>query len=188
MQVLQDSGSLAQNLNNLLAYGARAKLEAQLIAGPGGAGQIKGLSAWATAYAADATAPADRIGESLDELDTNGWDGSLIVMAPKSWGAIKRSRSTGSGEYELGSPRDPSPPSLWGVPVVTSPALALGTALVLDRSQVTVLDRQEVVVASSREDGANFTTNMVTILAELRAGLSVMAPGAVLSVDLTPTT
>jgi hypothetical protein len=44
------------------------------------------------------------------------------------------------------------------------------------------------VVASSREDGSNFTTNMVTTLAELRAGLAVFSPGAVLSVDLTPTT
>lgn len=187
-QVIDDAPALAFQLDNLLSYGCMSKLENLLINGTGGAGQIKGLLAYATPFAATGAAAADRIGEALDELDSNGWHASVIVLSPADWGAIQRERSTTNGQYVLGSARNPAPPSLWSVPVVTCPALAAGTALVLDASQLALLDRQEVVVASSREDGSNFTTNMVTTLAELRAGLAVFSPGAVLSVDLTPTT
>ncbi|MNO08792.1 hypothetical protein D3C81_2316360 [compost metagenome] len=64
--------------------------------------------------------------------------------------------------------------------------MARNTAIVLDPAQVAILDRQLPTLAASREDGQNFTTNMVTILGELRAGLAVFAPGAVLIVDLAP--
>ncbi len=47
---------------------------------------------------------------------------------------------------------------------------------------------QGQLLASSREDGNNFSTNMVSLLAEGRMGLAVFSPGAVLSVDLVPTT
>lgn len=189
LQVTEDAPQLAYQLDNLLGYGCMAKLENLLINGAGNAtDRIKGLLAYATAATTSATAAADMIGEALDELDSNGWQASVIVLNPADWGAIQRERSTSNGQYILGSARNPAPPSLWSVPVVTSPSLAVGTALVLDGSQLALLDRQEVSVMSSREDGTNFTTNMVTTLAELRAGLAVFSPGAVLSVDLTPTT
>jgi HK97 family phage major capsid protein len=189
LQVTEDAPQLAYQLDNLLGYGCMAKLENLLINGAGNAtDRIKGLLAYATAATTSATAAADMIGEALDELDSNGWQASVIVLNPADWGAIQRERSTSNGQYILGSARNPAPPSLWSVPVVTSPSLAAGTALVLDGSQLALLDRQEVSVMSSREDGTNFVTNQVTTLAELRAGLAVFSPGAVLSVDLSPTT
>lgn len=187
-QVMDDAPALDLQLNNLLTYGCMAKLEAEVINGSGGAGQVKGLVTSATAATVTATAAADRIGEAMDALAAAGWRPSLVILNPKDWGKIQRERAAGDGQYVLGSARDPAPPALWSVPVVTSASLAEGTALVLDDTQVALLDRAHVAVMASREDGSNFTTNMVTILAELRAGLAVFSPGAVLSVDLTPTT
>lgn len=186
-QVLDDAPALSLQLTNLLTYGVLAKGEDELINGPGTAGRIKGLLTQATAYATTATTAADMIGQAITELQANGWTPSVVVLNPADWFAITSAKNTGDGAYSMGSPRDPAPPSLWSVPVITSASLAAGTALVLDASQAALLDRQEVVVASSREDGSNFTTNMVTILGEGRLGLAVFSPGAVLSVDLTPT-
>ena len=185
-QVLDDAPALSLQLNNLLSYGVMAKGESQLINGAGGAGQIKGLLPYATAYTPTATVPADMIGEAITALQASGWNPGVVVLNPTDWFAMTSAKSSGSGEYQLGSPRDPSPPSLWSIPVITSASLAAGTAIVLDVSQVALLDRQEVVVATSRDDGSNFTTNMVTVLAEGRMGLAVFSPGAVLSVDLAP--
>lgn len=188
LQVIGDAPSLEQQIDSLLRYGCLAKLESQYINGDGTNNSINGLLNQATAFAGTASDAADIVGEAITELQANGWKPSVVVMNPQDWFTINSSKAAGSGEYLVGSPRNPSPPSLWDVSVVLSPSLAAGTALVLDASQTAMLDRQEVTVASSREDGSNFTTNMVTILAELRAGLAVFSPGAVLSVNLNPTT
>jgi HK97 family phage major capsid protein len=128
------------------------------------------------------------IGEAITELQANGWNPAVVILNPTNWGTIQCARGTSNDGYLMGSPRDPAPPALWSVPVITSASLAVGTAIVLDVSQVALLDRQEIIVATSREDGSNFTTNMVTVLAEGRMGLAVFSPGAVLSVALTPST
>lgn len=184
VQVLSDAPALTQQLDNLLTYGVRAKLEAELLNGPGGTGRIHGLVPQAGAFTPTVGAkPADAIGEAKTALEAAGWMPSLIVMNPADWFAIASERAaTGDGQYVLGSPRDPSGPSLWGVPVVATPGIAAGTTLVMDAAQVALLDRENVTVMASREDGTNFTTNMVTLLAEMRAGLAVFSAGAVLKI------
>lgn len=185
-QVLDDAPALSQQIGSLLNYGLLAKLESEIVAGAGGTGKIKGLIDHATPFApVGSPAPADAIGQAIVELSSNGWAAGVVVLNPKDWFGIASERATtGDGHYLIGSPRDPSPPNLWGVPVVTSPSLAAGAALVLDTSQVAVLDRMQPTILVSREDGSNFTSNLVTILAELRAGLAVFSPGAVLMIDM----
>lgn len=188
VQVLADAPALTQQIDNLLRYGLLAKLEAEVVSGAAGTGKIKGLIEHATDFTPVGTpTAADAIGQAVVNLNANGWVAGVIVLNPADWFAIASERaSTGNGQYVLGSPRDPSPPSLWGVPVVTTPSLAAGTALVLDPSQVAVLDRVQPTMLASRDDGTNFTSNLVTILAEMRAGLAVFSPGAVLAVDIAP--
>lgn len=70
-----------------------------------------------------------------------------------------------------GSWASPALPSIWGLPVV-DPRVAL------------LLDREQVAVLVSTEDRDNFVKNMVTILAEVRAGLAVLDTAGVLRVTL----
>ena len=187
-QILSDAPALQNQLNNLLRYGVQAKLEAELMKGDGTTGHILGLELQATAYNPTATHASDRVGQAQTALQAAGWNPSVIVMHPTDWFAIASERAeTGNGQYVLGSPRDPSGQNLWGLPVVTSPGITVGTALVMDTSQVALLDREQVTVMASREDRDNFVTNQTTLLAEGRFGLAVFAPGAVLSVALNPT-
>lgn len=74
--------------------------------------------------------------------------------------------------------------SLWGTPVKVTNGMPQGEALILDTIVAALLDRQEVTVEASRHDGDNFKRNLVTILAELRAGLAVFAPTATRLVTL----
>lgn len=186
LQVLNDNAGLESKLSEVLGTGCRLKLEHQLLNGAGGEGEIAGLLRQATAATPVAITPADRIGEVLTGLQAAGWEPRLIVLHPSDWFSIASVRDT-SGGYVLGSPRDPAPAALWGVPVVLSASMPSGKALVLDTEQVAVLDRESVEVEASRHHNGNFTRNLVTLLAELRAGLAVFAPSAVRVLDLQPT-
>ncbi|CJK78757.1 Predicted phage phi-C31 gp36 major capsid-like protein [Streptococcus pneumoniae] len=187
MQILSDAPALERQLSDLMTYGAQSKLEAEILNGDGTAGRMLGILPQATLFtgvnALDMT-PVDRVGEAVTLLGASGWNASAIAMNHADWFAIASTKDTSAG-YIIGSPRDPSPLNLWGVPVVLSAALPIGTALVMDTAQLAILDRQQVTVMASREDRDNWTTNQVTLLAELRAGLAVFAPGAVLEVSLT---
>lgn len=190
LQVLQDNDQLEGQINTLMGVGVRQKLEAELINGDGGAGEILGFKKQATAAGITTGKPADRIGAALTDLKAEGWNPNVIVMNPRDWFAIESERAEdGDGQYVIGTPRDPAPPSLWGTPVVVTNGMPQGEALILDTSVAALLDRQEVTVEASRHDGDNFRRNMVTILAELRAGLAVFAPTATRLVTLagTPT-
>jgi HK97 family phage major capsid protein len=185
LQILSDAPALAKQISNLLNYGVRAKLESELINGAGGTGKIHGLVPQATAFtpAAGTVHAADQVGEAITALESAGWNASLIVMHPTVWFSITSERAdTGNGQYVMGSPRDPSGPSLWGVPVLTTPSIAANTMLVLDVDQVSLLDRESITVMASREDATNFTTNQVTLLGEGRFGLAVYSAGAVLKI------
>lgn len=191
VQVLDDEPSLGQRLLDLLQYGVLSKLESEIVAGAGGKGKIRGLIDQATVHAAplnmDGTLmePIERIGHAVTELKTNGWQPGVIILNPADWFIIATIKATDK-QYIMGSPREAAPLMLWDVPVVLTPSLARNSAIVLDTKQVAILDRQTPTLAASREEGQNFTSNMVTLLGELRAGLAVFAPGAVLLVDITP--
>lgn len=180
-QVLADVPALRQFVSNLLAYGVRAKLEAEVVNGAGGTGEIAGLTATGnfTAFtAATGASLADSVGMAQSQLDSAGWSASAVVVNPADWIAARMDRGD-DGHYIAGTWRDPAPPSIWGLPVVTSAAIPEGDLLVMDTSQLLLLDRHSVTVeAGYAED--DFIRNKVRILAELRAGLAVLSPGAVL--------
>lgn len=183
-QVLADAPALRQQIVSLLQYGIRSKLEREIIVGAGGAGQIAGLTNAGnfTAYvAASNDTLADAVAKAQATMDAAGWRAGLVIVHPGDWRIAMTERATG-GEYVAGSWRNPAPPSIWGVPVVTHPAVTAGDMIVMDPSQVAVLDRMQATVEVGRID-KQFVQNVVTLRAELRAGLAVFAPGSVMFGD-----
>ena len=182
-QVLADAPGLTQFLDSHLRYGVMSKLEAELITGAGGTGQIDGLLNQATAFTASSgAAAADALGEAIAALESSGWTPGVVVMHPNDWQTIRSERTT-DGEYVASGWNQPAGPSVWGVPVVTTAAMTEGNALVMDPAQVALLDRQSVNVATGLTDD-QFLRNCITIRAELRAGLACFAPTAVLNVGV----
>lgn len=72
---------------------------------------------------------------------------------------------------------------MWGLPLIQTPAVAAGTVLVLDPMQAAILDRWSPRVELGR-DADDFTRNLLTIRGEIRVGLAVFSPAAVLKVTL----
>lgn len=186
-QVLADAPALQQQISSLLRYGVMRKLETEVIAGAGGTGQISGLtdSGNYTAYslAASGDTLADAVAKAQAVMDAAGWVANLVVVHPNDWRDARKERvDAGAGVYIAGSWRDPAPPSIWGIPVVTNAAVTAGNFLIMDTSQVAILDRQEARVELGYADD-DFVRNKVRLLSELRAGLAVFSPGAVMFGD-----
>lgn len=175
-QVLADNAALGQQVNGVINNKVLARLENQLINGPGGQGRINGLLNQATAFTpVIGTTAADIIGESLVTQANAGYQPNLVVMNPLDWFRIQVTRKNADDEeYVFGSPTVPVPPALWNTAIVTTPSIAEGTAMTIDTSYTTVLDREQVSIAISNSHKDYFTRNLVAILGELRAGLEVL--------------
>lgn len=186
-QVLADAPALQNRLSNLLTYGVSQKVEREVLNGSGTTGHMQGILPQATLFVPSSTTgntAVDRIGEAVTSLGAAGWAASVIVLNHVDWFSMTNIKDA-DGNYVIGNPRNPGPLNLWGVQVVLSAGMPQGTALVMDLSQVALLDREQATVQVSQHDRDNFVTNMVTILGEARAGVAVFAAAAVLKLQLT---
>lgn len=174
-QVLADQPALVQLINRVLNQKLRLKLENQLMNGSGVGQNIDGLLQQAASISPTiGTTTADIYGEVLVRMADVGYSPALAIMNPLDWYRLLLTRKSDDDEsYVFGSPTMPIPPSLWNTRIALTSTIAEGNGLVLDTSFVTVLDREQVSIAASRHHKDNFTKNLVTILAELRAGLEV---------------
>jgi HK97 family phage major capsid protein len=183
-QILSDNPSLIRQLAALFSFRVMEKLEALVIAGTVGADVISGLLTESLALVPTATTPVDIVSEAQASLDSAGFSAGAVVLNPMRWHAIRTERSSGDGQYLSGSWNQPATPNIWTLPVVTSPAVPLNTAIVYDPAVVLLLDREQAAVLLSTEDRDNFVKNMCTVLAEVRAGLAVLDPAGVVRVTL----
>lgn len=183
-QVLADSNGLQMFLSSKLTYAVLEKLEREMITATGGAGRIDGLINQATTYTASTNSmAADAIGQAIAELESTGWNAGLVILHPKDWHAIRSERDVNDGQYVAGGWNMPSAPNVWGVPVIASAGVTEGTALVLDPMQMAILDRHSPRFEIGRVD-QQFAENMLTMRSELRAGLAVYSPSAILKLSI----
>lgn len=187
-QVLSDERSLESSIDNLLRYKVLSKLEALVLTGAGGVNKILGIIPQAMAFTPTiGTTPADRIGEALMIQSNAGYAPNLVVMNPSDWFRLQITRTNDEDEeYVFGSPTAPAKPSLWTMPIVTSPFMPAGQALTIDTAFVTVLDREQLSVVVATEHADFFVRNLIAILGEMRAGLEVVDGAAVRLFTLTP--
>lgn len=185
-QVLADNSQLGGVLRRLLGLDTLDKFERLLLNGDGETDEILGLIPQSVIIEPEANRAADRISEASAGMWSDGYFASALVMHPLDWHKIRTERAEeGDGQYVAGGWARPAAPTVWDLPLVQTPSIALGQALLIDTSRVEVLDRQEVTVLVSTEHADNFIKNLMTILAELRGGIAVYDTMALGLVSLT---
>ncbi len=190
-QLLADSNPAIDGLVTAdLAKRLVALEEAAFIAGTG-TGQPLGIlntpGIGATALTAtDVLSLLDAILDSIAAVETNHGAPSAILMHPRTWTRILKSRDA-QGAYFIdptGGPQDPRTglrgpvKSLWGYPVITSNRIPTnlggGTnesrVIVGDFKECLILDRQGITVDESKH--VYFTTNQTVFRAEQRVGFT----------------
>lgn len=108
-----------------------------------------------------------------------------IVMNPRDWMTLRLAKDA-QGQYLGGSffgtdygQAQNAGASLWGLRVVATPAMPIGTCLVgsfQDAAQL--FRRQGITVDMSNSNGTDFEQNLITVRAESRLGLVVYRPEA----------
>ena len=191
-QVLDDAPALETYINRRLSHGVRNRLELQILRGNGTSPNISGLSA-SGRHTAFTPGTGDTALQSLNKAKyaVIGADETpdVFFMNPADWGVIERD-TTSDGIYVAGHGAAVSyvangmQPMAWGLPVITSNNVQAGKFYCLASMATQLFVRAGVTVEMGYVN-TDFTQNLVTILAEMRAALAVFRPDAIQYGDLT---
>jgi len=187
-QIMDDAPGLASYINARGTYGLKYVEEQQLLNGNGSGQNLNGLVPQATAFApafnaADETA-IDRLRLAILQVVLAEYPATGFVLNPIDWARVELTKD-GEGRYIVGNAISPIGPSLWGLPVVATQAMAAGEFLTgAFNLGAQIFDRMGVEVLLSTENSDDFEKNMVTIRVEERLAFVVTRPESFVTGDV----
>ena len=186
--VLADEPQLRSIIDNELMYGLRLQEDAQILNGAGTGDNLTGVlqttgiqtyawSAGATLPVKDTKADAIRRAATLSFLAY--YEPTGVVLHPNDWEDIELTKDS-NGQYLVAiSVALGGEPRVWRIPVVETPAIAEGTALVgAFGTGAQLYDREQANIRVSEQHSDFFVRNAIVILAEQRLALAVKRPEA----------
>jgi HK97 family phage major capsid protein len=184
-QAMDDAPALASFVDAELRYGLGLAEETELLLGDGTGEHLDGLVPQATSYSPpivdSGASEIDTVLLALIQAEQALYPADGVVLNTLDWGKMRLLKDT-MGRYLLGNPASPTPPYLWGVPLVVSPSMTSGSFLVgAFQIAAQIFDRMGVEVLASSESGTNFTKNEITIRGEERLALCVKRPQALIT-------
>jgi HK97 family phage major capsid protein len=190
--VLADEPQLRSIIDNELMYGLRLLEDAQILNGDGtgenllGVLQTPGIQdySWSEGAALpvkDTKADALRRAATLSFLAY--YEPSGIVLHPNDWEDIELTKDA-NGQYLIAvSVAMGGEPRVWRMPIVDTPAIAEGTALVgAFGTGAQLYDREQASIRISEQHSDFFIRNAIVVLAEQRLALAVKRPEAFVKV------
>lgn len=165
-QAVNDSAELRSAVDVTLMRSVGVSLDAILV--NGGTGFTSGFEGLATAYTSTVyNRLVDAISEGVSTMQVAGFAPDLVALNPADWLAISVARGTSNDHYLSGSYLGSMPMEMRGLNVVLSPSVNAGSGLLMDstHSEFREVDGFTIEVAY---DGNDFTSNLVTVLGEMR--------------------
>ncbi|RUT32637.1 phage major capsid protein [Arsenicitalea aurantiaca] len=191
-QILSDFAQIRSMIDGRLLYGLAMVEEGQLLNGDGTGENLHGIIPQATSFAVPTGAVTPTPFTSLDVLRLAMLQAALAeypatghVLNPIDWSNIELTKD-GEGRYIIANPQGTTQPTLWGLPVVSTQAMAVGKFLTgAFRLGAQIFDQwaSRIEVGFQNDD---FVRNKVTILAEERLALAVYRPEAFIYGDVAP--
>lgn len=180
-QAMTDISGLRSMIDVEGTYGLDLIEEFQLLYGDNTGNNLYGIVPQSTPYVTPIVG-ADT--QSIDKIRLMMLQASLalypadgIVLNEADWGWIELLKDT-TGRYIIGNPQGTIGATLWGLPVVATPAMTIDKVLVGSfKSQAQIFDRWETVIEVGYEND-DFTKNLSTILFEKRLALAVKQPAS----------
>lgn len=191
-QIMDDAPALASYINARGTYGLKYVEENQLLNGNGTGQNLNGIMPQATAFApefnpSDETA-IDRLRLAILQVILAEYPASGVVLHPTDWARIELTKDN-EGRYIVGNALSPIGPTIWGLPVVQTQAMAAGEFLTgAFNLGAQIFDRMGVEVLLSSENSTDFEQNMMTARIESRLALAVFRPEAFVTGDIDTVT
>lgn len=191
--VLADEPQLRSIIDNELMYGLRLQEDAQILSGNGTGENLLGVlntpGVQEYAWSDGATQPvpdnkADAIRRAATLAFLAYYEPTGVVLHPNDWEDIELSKDA-YGQYLVAvSVALGGEPKLWRIPVVETPAIPEGTALVgAFGTGAQLYDREQASIRISEQHSDFFVRNAIVVLAEQRLALAVKRPEAFVKVD-----
>jgi HK97 family phage major capsid protein len=184
--VLSDEPQLRSIIDNELLYGLRLTEDNQILSGSGTGEDLAGIlnnssiqtyawSSGATTPVADTKADAVRRAATLAYLAY--YEPTGIIVNPNDWEDIELTKNS-QGTYLLAiSVAGGAESRIWRIPVIDTPAIASGTALIgAFGTGAQLYDREAASIRISEQHSDFFVRNAVVVLAEERLALAVKRP------------
>lgn len=184
--VLADEPQLRSIIDNELMYGLRLQEDAQILSGDGtgenltGVLQTQGIQEYAWSDGAATPVPdnkADAIRRAATLSFLAYYEPSGVVLHPNDWEDLELTKDA-FGQYLVAlSVAMGGEPKVWRLPVVETPAIPEGTALVgAFGTGAQLYDREQASIRISEQHSDFFVRNAIVILAEQRLALAVKRP------------
>ena len=183
-EILEDSAQTRSLIDGRLRLGVQLAEEDQILNGNGvapnflGLLQLPGLAPTVVQTAPESA--ADAIMRQIATIATTALEPpSALVMNPVDWFPMRTLKTT-DGSYIGPSPfEQPLAPTLWGLPVAVTPAIAAKTVLVGAYASMAQFFRKGGVrIESSNSHADFFIRNLVAIRGEERGALAVYREAA----------
>jgi len=195
--VLADEPQLRSIIDNELMYGLRLEEDDQILNGDGTGENLTGILqtsdvqtyAWSDGnYDASNAALTDKKVDAIRRAATLSflayYEPTGVVMHPNDWEEIELSKDA-NGQYLVAvSVAMGGEPRIWRIPVIETPAIAEGTALVgAFGTGAQLYDREQASIRISEQHSDFFVRNAIVVLAEQRLALAVKRPEAFVKVS-----
>ena len=181
-QSVDDNSMLQGYVEGRLTYGLDFRIDNQILNGTGVSPNLKGILnvTGLGAYVAPLNEQAIiSIRKAITVGQQSEYAPDTCVMSPAAWQRVELSVSSGSGEFRLTPTQQALSPRIWGLTVVPTTAIADLTFLVgAFLMGCTLWERAGTVLLMTDSHASNFTSNIITLLAERRAALAVWRPKA----------
>jgi hypothetical protein len=188
-QMLDDHGALQGMIDQRMRRFMENQLERQILVGDGSTDQLAGIlnDPDINVYSQSSGAPGDLELDALRRASTlvglSFFPTDAFVLHDTDFEAIETSKAS-DGHYIFNQVQSgPGVQTVWRAPIVVSPVIDQGTALAGSFSMGSILwDREQITMRVSEHHEDFFARNMVALLAELRASLSVPLPKAFVAI------
>ena len=196
-QALSDSTFLASYIEARLRHGVNNKVESQIINGDGTGVNLSGWLATGNNTVISPLLTVDYFGLANKlkmAVIANDYEPDFYYSNPADWGTAETARrASGDNAFVAASGavsyvNNGLTPMLWGLPVVLSNNVPVGTLVCKSRDADMYASREGTVVEMFEQDGDNVEKNLVTVRAETRGAELVFTAAAICTGDITAIT
>lgn len=178
-------------LDGKLRYSLKRRFDGQVINGNGTSPNLSGLldrTGILTEAPGGSEARAATIRKAITTMEEAEGMPELVVLNPGDHELFDLLNLSSDGIHATPNLQVGPSSSAWGLEVVKSNAVAAGTAVLIDPMAVAILDEEAPRAYITDSHASNFTSNILTLLLEMDAGLAVFDPDGICKVTFNGTT